>query len=160
MDLQWQLLLTNAIGFLVVLWILKKFAWGPLLSIMEERRNKISSEFASIEEEQTKVAALKSEYEAKLADIESERRSKIVEAVGEGKQVAEEIKAAARDEAKGIAAKARDELSRDVAKAKVQLKEEMIAITLSATQKIINERLDDSKHRELIDNFIENASKV
>jgi F-type H+-transporting ATPase subunit b len=160
MDLQWQLLLTNAIGFLVVLWILKKFAWGPLLSIMEERRTKISAAFAAIDEEQNKVAVLKSEYEAKLADIESERRAKIVEAVGEGKKVAEEIKAAAREEAKGIAARARDELSRDVAKAKVQLKEEMIAITMSATQKIINERLDDSKHRELIDNFIENASKV
>lgn len=160
MDLQWQLLLTHSIGFLITLFILKRFAWGPLLTLMEERRAKIADEFGKIDEGHAEVANLTTQYEGKLAEIESERRAKIVEAVDEGKKLAEQIMTRAKAEAKEIAAKARGELARDVAKAKVQLKEEMIEITMTATEKIIRERLDGAKHRELIGNFIESAGKV
>ena len=160
MDLQWQLLLTHAVGFLITLWILKKFAWGPLLALLEERRSRIADEFQKIDDEKEKVARLTADYEAKLKDIESERRVKIVEAVNEGKKVAEEIRDAARQEAKQIQVRARSELERDVAKAKVQLKQEMVLITMTAAEKIINEKLDDAKHRELIGSFIDNVEKV
>ena len=155
MDVQWQQLLTHALGFLIVLWILKKYAWGPLLSMMEERRNKIAGEFQQIEDEKVNVAKLTSQYEGKLKDIDAERRAKLVEAVDEGKKISEEIKAAARDDAKQIGVKAKDELERDVAKARVQLKDDMIAMTLAAAEKLIDERLDDAKHRQLIGDFID-----
>ena len=51
MDLQWQLLVTHIVGFLITLWILKKFAWRPLLGIMEERRNRIKEEFDKSDKE-------------------------------------------------------------------------------------------------------------
>ena len=160
MEVQWQQLLTHALGFLIVLWILKKFAWGPLLAIMEERRNKIADEFKEIEVEKDKSTALTAEYEGKLKDIDSERRAKLVEAVDEGKKIAEDIKATAREEAKQMSIKAKAELERDVAKAKVQLKNDMISMTVMAAEKIINEKLDDKKHRELISNFIDQAGNV
>jgi len=156
MDVQWQQLLTHALGFLIVLWILKKYAWGPLLSMMEERRNKIAGEFQQIEDEKVNVAKLTADYQGKLKDIDAERRAKLVEAVDEGKKISEEIKAAARDDAKQIGVKAKDELEREVAKARVQLKDDMIAMTLAAAEKLIDERLDDAKHRQLIGDFIDN----
>ncbi len=160
MELQWQQLLTHALGFLIVLWILKKFAWGPLLALMEERRTRIADEFKGIEDEKANVAGLTAEYEGKLKDIDVERRARLVEAVDEGKKIAEEIKAAAREEIKRLGEKAEDELARDVAKAKVQLKNDMVAMTIVATEKIIREKLDDQKHRELIGSFIENVEKA
>ncbi|MCK4606725.1 MAG: F0F1 ATP synthase subunit B [candidate division Zixibacteria bacterium] len=160
MELQWQQLLTHALGFLIVLWILKKFAWGPLLALMEERRTKIADEFKGIEDEKANVAGLTAEYEGKLKNIDVERRARLVEAVDEGKKIAEEIKAAAREEIKYLGEKAEDELARDVAKAKVQLKNDMVAMTIVATEKIIREKLDDQKHRELIGSFIENVEKA
>ena len=160
MDLQWQQLLTHLVGFVITVWILKRYAWGPLLAIMEERRNKIKQEFDDIEVEKTKVSELTTEYEAKLKDIDAERRVKLVEGVNEGKKIAEKIKAEAREDAKEISIKAQDELERDVAKAKVQLKNDMVAMTISAAEKIIDEKLDDAKHRELIGNFIDNVEKA
>lgn len=156
MDVQWQQLLTHALGFLIVLWILKKYAWGPLLSMMEERRNKIAGEFQQIEDEKVNVAKLTTDYQGKLKDIDAERRAKLVEAVDEGKKISEEIKAAAREDAKQIGVKAKDELEREVAKARVQLKDDMIGMTLAAAEKLIDERLDDAKHRRLIGDFIDN----
>lgn len=160
MDLQWQQLLTHAIGFIITVWLLKKFAWGPLMSIMDERREKIAGEFQQIEDEKAKVAELTAEYEEKLKNIDAERRQKLVEAVNEGKKIAEDVKAAARDEAREIAQKAKADLEREVAKAKVQLKEEMVSITMGAAEKILREKLDDAKHRELIGGFIDNVEKA
>jgi len=160
MDLQWQQLLTHLVGFVITVWLLKRFAWKPLLAIMEERRSKIKSEFDHIEAEKADVARLTAKYEAKLKDIEAERRAKLVEAVNEGKKIAKEIEAGARVEAMRTGEKARDELLRDVAKAKVQLKNDMVVMTITAAEKIISERLDDAKHRELIGNFIDNVEKA
>lgn len=160
MDLQWQQLLTHLIGFLITVWLLKKYAWGPLLAIMEERRNKIISEFDSIEAEKEKVAEMAAAYETKLKDIDADRRAKLVEAVNEGKKIAAEIKAEAHEEVKQAGVKAAEELEREVAKAKVQLKNDMVNMTISAAEKIINEKLDDAKHRELIGGFLNNVEKV
>ena len=160
MDIQWQLLITHVVGFLITLWILKKYAWKPLLGIMEERRNRIKDEFDKIDKEKEDVSRLTAEYQEKLKGIEAERRAKIIEAVNEGKKMAEEIKASAREEGKQIQARARADLERDVAKAKVQLKDEMITITMTAAEKIINEKLDDEKHRQLIGSFIDNMEKA
>lgn len=160
MDLQWQQLLTHTIGFLITVWLLKKYAWGPLLAIMEERRNKIKSEFDSIEAEKEKVADMAAAYETKLKDIDADRRARLVEAVNEGKKIAKEIEAEARVEALAKSEKAQAELERDVAKAKVQLKNDMVNMTITAAEKIINEKLDDAKHRELIGGFLDNVEKV
>lgn len=153
-------LVTHAVGFLITFLVLKKFAWGPLLNLMEERRNKIASEFDSIEQEKERVNELTSDYEAKLKDIDAERRARLVEAVDEGKKIAEEIKASAREDAIKSSDKAKVELERDVAKAKVQLKNDMVAMTVAAAEKLIDEKLDDDRHRKLIGDFIDNLEKA
>jgi F-type H+-transporting ATPase subunit b len=159
-SIEWQQLLTHALGFLIFFWVLKKYAWGPLLNLLDERRSKIVDQFEQIELEKETAAKLNAEYEAKLRDIDNERRAEIVKAVDEGKKVASEMKSAAQQEAKEIAEKNKKDLEREVAKAKVQLRDEMVAMTMSAAEKVIHERLDDAKHRELIDKFIANLEKA
>jgi F-type H+-transporting ATPase subunit b len=160
MSIEWQQILTHLVGFAITVWLLKKYAWGPLLAIMEERRNKIVDEFKQIEDAKEDVAKLTADYEAKLKDIDSERRAKIVEAVEEGKKVAAEIKADAQKEIKELHTKAKADLEREVAKAKTQLRDEMISLTMRATEKVIDERLTDEKHRQLIGRFIDDLEKV
>lgn len=160
MEIHWDIFITHTIGFLVTLWILKKYAWGPLLGLLDERREKIKSEFQKIEDDRADVEKLTAEYEAKLREIENERRAALTEAINEGKKVAEEIKSNAHTEAKQIVEKAQQDLNRDVAKAKVQLKEDMVEMTMYAAGKIINEKLDDAKHRQLIGGFIDGVEKV
>ena len=160
MEFELQQVLTHTVGFLITVWVLKRFAWGPLLGMMEERRNKIVGEFQQIEEEKEKVARLTADYESRLRDIESERRDKLIEAAEEGKQIASEIKAAAQDEIKLLRAKAKDDLDREIVKAKVKLRDEIVTITLVATEKVLHEKLDEAKHRDLIGRFIDNLEKA
>lgn len=155
MGLEIGQIVTHIIGFLIAVFLLKKFAWKPLLSILEERRSKIKSEFDSIDKEKKKVNDLLSDYQTKLKEIDSLARVKIQEAAREGQKLANEIKENARGESKDILTRAREEIQRDVDKAKVQLKDDLVNMTMRATEKLIRERLDEEKDKKLIAEFID-----
>ena len=148
-------IITHIIGFLIVFWILAKFAWRPLLNVMEERRRKIASEFERIEEMDQEVQKRREEYESRIETIETEARERINAAVNEGRRVASEIQANARKDAEKIREKARSTVEIEVAKAREELREEVVNLTVLATERIIRERLDDEKHRALITEFVD-----
>ena len=155
MGLEIGQIVTHIIGFLIAVLLLKKFAWKPLLSILEERRSKIKSEFDNIDEEKKKVEDLVSDYQTKLKEIDSLARVKIQEAARDGQKLANEIKENARGESKDILTRAREEIQMDVDKAKVQLRDDLVNMTIRATEKLIREKLDDQKHKKLIAEFID-----
>ena len=65
-----------------------------------------------------------------------------------------------RNEAREMMERSKGELEQDVAKARIQLKEEIVNMTIGATERIIHERLDQKKHRDLINRFIDDVEKV
>lgn len=160
MNLDWRLMLTHIVGFVIMVLILKKFAWKPILGIMQERRDKIQGEFDKIESDRSEVAKAKAAYEAKVRDIDSLSRQKLAEAVNEGHKIAAEIKDKGREDAQEIIARAKAELSRDVDKARVALKDDMINMTIAAAEKIISARMDEAENRRLISDFIDSVEKA
>ncbi len=159
-SLEWQQILTHIVGFVIALLILKKYAWKPLLGMIDERRERIQGDLEKAKEELKKAEELHASYDRRMREAESEVRAKIQEAVREGQGVAAEIKEAARNESKDLIERAKQELSRDVDKAKVQLKLDIVRMTLAATEKMIAEKLDEAKHRQLIEGFINDVEKV
>jgi F-type H+-transporting ATPase subunit b len=160
MNIELAQVITHIIGFLITVWLLKRFAWKPLLGMMEERRQKIIDDFKEIDDKNAEADKLRAEYEGKLKNIEAERRQKIADAVNEANKIASGIKINAQEEARGIVTRTNEQLKRDVAQAKIQLKEEMVSITLLATEKILHEKLDEKKERELIGKFIDGVEKA
>ncbi len=154
LGLELSQIITNIIGFLIALWLLKKFAWRPLLSTLEQRRQRIKSDLESAENRKKEMDKLSAEFEEKLRGIDAIARARIQEAIVEGNKMAAEIKESARRESREIVAKARAELARDIAKAKVQFRDEVVQMALSAAEKLIRERLDRQKHRDLIQDFL------
>ncbi len=155
MGLEFGQIVTHIIGFVIAVIILKKFAWKPLLSMLEERRGKIKSEFDSIEQERKKTEKLYSDYQTKLKEIDSLARAKIQEAAREGQNLANEIKENARREAKQIVTRTREDIQRDLDKAKVQLRDDVVNITLHLAEKLIQEKLDQEKDRQLVAQFVD-----
>ena len=130
------------------------------MGLLEERRQKIADEFATIDSEKEATEKLKEEYEHKLKNIEAERRLKIAEAANEANKLSSDIKMSAQEEAREIVNRTTEQLERDVASAKVQLKEDMVSITLAAAEKILHEKLDDAKERQLVSGFIDGIEKA
>jgi F-type H+-transporting ATPase subunit b len=159
MGLEFGQIVTQIVGFLIAILLLKKFAWKPLLSMLEERRTKIKAEFDTIDEERKKTENLYADYEKKLREIDSVARVKIQEAAREGQKMADEIKEEARKEAREIVYKTREDVERDIEKAKVQLRDEVISMTMQITEKLIGEKLDTEKDKKLVARFVDDLKQ-
>jgi len=154
LDLNWGLIVTQIIGFILTVLILKAFAWKPLLKMLEDRKKKIVADIGDAEKIKSDAESLLDNYNARLRDIETEARSKIQDAVAEGNRIAAEIREQARDDARMIVEKSREDLSRDVAKARVQLRDEVVSMAITAAEKIISAKLDESEQKRLLENFL------
>jgi F-type H+-transporting ATPase subunit b len=151
----WREVATHAVAFTFAVVILRRYAWRPILGMLDERRAKIKGEFEMIDREKGLVSKLHSDYEAQLKTIDAQARAKLQEAVGEGQKVASEIKETARGESRDLIQRAREEIELEKRKAEVALKSDMVRMALTAAEKVMRERLDSEAHRRLISEAID-----
>lgn len=148
-------LLTTAVGFILFVWVLAKFAWGPILTLLDQRRDTIQGDYAAAEKNLADAEQLKVEFEAKLQDIKVIEREKVQEAVQRGEGLAKTIVAKATDDAAVKVAKADQDIELEVHQANLVLRDSVVAMAIGAAEKVIGERLDDAKHRQLIQEYID-----
>lgn len=148
-------IITTILGFLLVVWILAKYAWGPILTLLDQRREKIRKDFADAEKALADADKLKADFEAKLADIKTIERERVQEAVKRGEGVASGIVAEARAKAEATLAKAAADIEIEAQKAQLELRAKVVEMTIAATEKVIREHLlDDERHRKLIGDYV------
>lgn len=152
--------LVQLFAFVIVFWTLKSLFWKRILNVLETRRTRIKSEFEQIESAKIEVESLRTKYTNRLQDIEEEARQKLQQAIDEGKGVARELQEGARRESRTILEKAKEDISLEVAKAKVTLRNEIADLTLAATERLLEEKLDETKDKEIVLNFIEDLEKL
>ena len=148
---------TQILGFLLLLWGLRKWAWGPVLGMLEARRQKIAGAFDEAERRRNEALELKAKYEQDLRGIEAQARQRIQQAVSEGQKVAAEIKVQAQAEAQARLTRAEDEIVREREKAKELLKQHIIGLAVRTAEKILRQNLDDKAQRKLASEFIDEA---
>ena len=149
-------IVAQIISFLVLLFILRIFAWKKILALLDQRKEKISSELASAESSRLEIERLKSDYEVRLNSIELAANERIKAAVNEGRKIAEEIKKKAEEQAKEIIKEANDDINQEFLKAKEELKSYIVDLTLTATENVIERRLTAKDEKKLIEDFLEN----
>jgi F-type H+-transporting ATPase subunit b len=147
------------ISFLLLLFLLRIFAWKKFLKILDDRRERIVSEFKKIEDTQAEIAKLKSEYDDKLSGIESASKAKIQEAVSAGKKIAEDVREDAQKEARRILEKAQESIALEIGKAKVELKDKIVGLTMDTAEKILKEKLTEEKDKKMVLDFLKEIEK-
>lgn len=155
MHLEISQIISQIIAFLIMLWVLKRYAWKPLLAVLEERRNKIQAEFQTIEEQKKANEDLANDYREKLKDIDNQARAKIQEGIEEGRKLSLEIQQEAHDTAKAIVLKTQTDMQKEVHKARLQLRNELVNMTLAASRKIIHASLDSEAENKLVADFVD-----
>ena len=148
-------LLTTAVGFVFFVMILGKFAWGPILNVLDERRGKVEDDYASAEKNLADAEQLKGDFESKLADIKAIEREKVQEAVKRGEELADSIVTKARTNADDTKSKAAQDIELEAHKAQIELRDSVVAMAIGAAEKVVGERLDDDLHRKLISEYID-----
>ena len=154
MEIDPRQILVHALGFLILLAILRRFAWGKLLGAMEARSKRIAEEFAAIDQAKGELAQLKQDYQAHLNRIEEEARAKLQQAIQEGRRIGSEIEEEAREHARQTLEKAKEAIVQEVAKARVELKDQVVDLAIQATHKVLQQHLDEETDRRIIEGFI------
>jgi F-type H+-transporting ATPase subunit b len=155
MDLELGQVLTQIVAFLIMLWVLKRFAWKPLFEVMDARQQKIHDEFDAIAKQKEELQALAKKYEDQLQTIQGLAHQKIHEAVKEGLRISADIQNEAKERAKNLLTQMQQELAREVTESKMRLKNDLVKMTIEATQKMIRESLTPEKQNELVAYFAE-----
>lgn len=148
-------LLVQALGFIVVMLVLRKYLFKAAGEVFEARQKDVESYYTAAEDDRKAAAELKADYEQHLANIESEMRAKITEAAKEAQALRDEIIAEARQKAEQALARAEEQIAREKDKAILEIKTRVADLAVNAASKLIAERLDDEKHRQLVDKYID-----
>lgn len=155
MKIQIGQVVSQIIAFLLMLWILSRYAWKPILKTLDDRKNKILSDTNAVEEQKKHADDLLAEYRAKLSALDAEAQAKFQEVIDEAKAHAQTIQNEAHQSARNILAKAQSDMQKEIMLARVQMKNELVAISLAATEKILQGGLDKEKQKQLLSDIIE-----
>ena len=139
------------------MWVLRRYAWGPILDMLDKRRDTIRDDYTAAEKNLAEAEQLRGDFELKLQDIKVIEREKVQEAVNRGEELADGIVAKANDQAGQKVAKAEQDIDIEAQKAQIQLRDSVVTMALGAAEKVIGERLDDDLHRKLIQDYIDNV---
>lgn len=148
-------IITQIISFLLILWILSRYAWKPFLKLLDDRKNKIQSEYSDIENQKQQVDTLNKEYQAKLKQLEIDAHDKMTEVLERAKLNAEAIREEAHQKAKDILVQAQEDVTKEIEQAKKRMKKELVDISLAATKNVLQNDLDAGKQKEFAQKYIE-----
>jgi F-type H+-transporting ATPase subunit b len=152
-------ILAQIISFFLLLFLLRMFAWKKILGLLDQRKEKISSDLGDIENTKQEIARLKSDYESKIATIASSAQEKIDEAIKEAKEINVQMRKKAHEEAQDIINDARKQVKYEVSKVQEQLKEKIVDIALGAARNVIQEKLTEDGDRKIVEDFIREVQK-
>src|SRR5262245_53357268 len=99
LNISWQALVAQIIAFLLLIWVMSKYLFGPVNAVLEARQGEIQSTLDRIAADRQAMEQMRSEYEQRIAGVEAEAREKIQAAIKEAQAMKDEIVGSARSEA-------------------------------------------------------------
>ncbi|MFL3044736.1 MAG: F0F1 ATP synthase subunit B [Candidatus Neomarinimicrobiota bacterium] len=145
------------ITFLILLGVLTRFAWKPLLKALETRENEISQSLEDAKKAKQELERLSAEGDEIIAKARSEAQG----IVSEGKKAAEQLTAntlnKAKEEAMANLSAAKEQIKIERDKAIVEIKGEVVNLSLSIAEKLVKKNLSKEDNKSLIDESLKNV---
>jgi F-type H+-transporting ATPase subunit b len=135
----------QTIIFILLIFLLKKFAWKPILDAVNEREEGIKNALLSAEKAKEEMASLQSDNEQTLKKARSERDLLLKEAKEIKQQIIDEAKNEAKSEAKKIISQAQETIQNEKNAAIVDLKNQVAGLSIHIAEKVLKEKLSDDK---------------
>jgi len=149
------LLFWMLLSFLIVLFILGKFAWKPILNALKERETSIEGALRSADKAREAMESLKSDNEKLLQEARVERERMLREARDTKDAIINEAKDKASLEANRLLQMAREAITNEKLAAITELKNQVATLSIEIAEKILREQLKDAgKQKELAEKYL------
>jgi len=153
------LIFWTVVIFGLLLWVLYKVAWKPILNALDERENFIKSSLEKAEKAKDEAEEILAENKKNLANAEDEAQKIINQSREYAEKLKEQILAESKQEAKKMIENAQSEIERKNQEAFNKLKDQIADISIAAAEKILKENLDKDKQASLVNRFIDDIQK-
>ena len=154
MDLQPGLTIWTAITFLLLLVLLSKFAWGPIVKMLEERERTIRDAIEQAKKERAEAERMLNQQKATLAQAQREAAALAQASRQEVEALRAELTSKARKEADELVAAARRQIQEEKTKALAELRGQVADLAIAAARRLIQSSLDEKAQRALVEEYI------
>lgn len=152
-------IIAQVLNFLFLVFILAKFAYKPVINMMEDRKNKIASDLENTELAKAEAEKLKAEYAAQLATVRQEAQSIIDSARKTAQSVHDKIIAETKAEQEQIVASAKDAIALEKQQALGEVRAQVIKLSLVAAGKILEQKLNSAEDEKLAGSVVDKIMK-
>ena len=146
-----QAFLIQLITFILAYLVLRHYAFGPIITMMRNRRETIENSVKLAEELSQEKIELEEKVEKTLHETRQKADSIIAEAQDSGRQAIREAEDKARQKAAAIVSAADTQVVQDTARARQQLEKELVGLIAETTEVIIDEKVDAKKDAQMIE---------
>lgn len=136
------------IAFLTVIFLLKKFAWKPILDALHERESSIADSIASAEKVKAEMNNMKSEHETLLNQAREERSLLLKEAKDAKEKIINDAKDAAKEEANKIMAETRQQIEFQKNAAMIDVKNQIGSLVIEVAEKVLRKEMSNKSEQE------------
>ena len=153
-------IISTLVIFIVLMLLLKKFAWGPLMGIMQQREELVASEIEAAEKARKDSHQYLEEQKSLLKEARTEAQSIVEGAKKQGEMQKEEILTAARNEANRLKESALREIESEKEKAIAAVRDEVVSLSVLAASKVLSKEISEADNRALIEETIAKAGEA
>ncbi len=153
------LMIWTIIIFIILLFILRKLAWKPLISSLNNREQMIKDSVDKAERLRQEAEKMVEENKKLLERADAESRKIINEGKAYADKVRNELLAKANQDTNRMVEQAKSDIEREKVSAMNELKNEIANLAIQAAEKIIDENLDEKKQKKIVDNIIKQIPK-
>lgn len=142
------------LNFVLLLYLLRRFAYRPVLGMLDERRRRISKGLEDAEAAERDRTLASAEREAAVAEARKEAQAMIARATKIAEDSRAEIMAEAKAEADKLIERAREEIAGEKEKALAELRGHVAELALAAAGKLVGSEMSSATQRRLVDDFL------
>jgi F-type H+-transporting ATPase subunit b len=153
-------LISQIVNFTLLAVLLYFVAYKPVLRMLDERSARIQKGLEDAEVASRRAAEMEQEYEQRMVEARREGQEIIAQATQMSEKARQDILAQAREEARAQVEHAREEIARERDQAMAELRQQVADLSLTISEKVLAETLDEEKQRRLIAQFLEQTEEI
>ena len=151
LNLSWGLMVWTLITFGISVFVLRRYAFKPLQTLIDQRRRAVQDSLDAAEQTRAEAHRLMEEYKETLAKVRGEAEEILERSRTTGEHAKSELLAEAKTQSERVLAQAHEQIERDTRAALRELKGQIAELTALATEKVTARSLNEADQRRLID---------
>lgn len=155
----WGVLALTLVNFGLLVFLLKKFAWGPIIGALEKREQQIASDKQTAQQAREEAAQLKADLENQLARIASDASAQIAAAVKMGENQKEQLLAQAKEQADRLLEQAKAQIEAEKNKALQDVRGEIAQLSILAASRVVKEQVSASAAQHAVEDVLNELRK-